>query len=358
MNSSLLVPALVAVAATAGVFVFGEGLFSGGSSEEVNKYSSRRPVNVNASESVADKTASVSAAGDFSWDDDTTVQSPVQRSTESFVSTKQSVEAPGDVFGTEFDGQADSSFAAATKFRSTDSPSDADLHDLATTVDLNAGSKQVSDDLSDFFDNASKETNSTASTARSSVSLGMPPSSTAKKAGPSDLDLALVTPKSKIQGIDAFDDFGPAPSDIKPTPTPKTEKVDGMDSVVMPNANDAVAKSADVATSDADGVISGALEPVKDISLSTGSNSTNGVAAKVRKFKITNPKETALPVTLSVDGKQVTLKPDQSFVIQQSEGNVEVVFSRGGSFGFETRTLKSGFYRFTVSREAGWKLIN
>ena len=367
MNSSLLVPALIVVAVTAGVFVFGEGLFSSGSSEDISKYSARKSTRVKAAEPDLGVSSSASAGSEFSWDDDTTEQSPVQRSSESFVSTKQTEEAPGALYGSEFDSQTDRSFdaaeeLAATDFGSSDNSTDADLGDFAPGADVNTASKQADDDLSDFFDNAPKAADSETSTARASIPQSTQPSTatTAKTVDSSNLDVAAATPKSNLQDIDAFDDFGPAPSDFDPAPRAKRD--DDVQSVFMTKADKPGAKKSDVVTSDtdADEVISGALEPVKDSNSSAASNLASGVssAAPVRKFKITNPKETTLPVTLNVDGKQVTLKPDQSFVIQQSDGDVEVTFSRGGSFGFETKTLKSGFYRFTVSREAGWKLIN
>ncbi len=364
MNSSLLVPALVVVAVTAGVFVFGEGLFSGGSSDEASRYAVNKSTKVKDSVVGADVTASTSTGSDFSWDDDTTEQSPVQSPAEPFVSTKQSEEAPGALYGSEPNSPADEDYDsvddfAATDFGSSEKSASGDEDEFQSALDTRAASKQVDDDLSDFFNSPSKARDSETSTVRSSKpkSETAPAASTVKTVDSSDLDVALASPAASDRSVDTFDNFGTAPSEF--TPAPRTKADSEMKSVVMPQAKKPVSKKSGVATSgtQAGGVISGALEPVKDSNSSAMGGSTSGVKS-VRKFKITNPKETTLAVTLSVDGKQVTLKPDQSFVVQQSDGDVEVTFSRGGSFGFETKTLKTGHYRFTVSREAGWQLIN
>lgn len=371
MNSSLLVPALVVVAATAGVFVFGESLFSGGSSVDVSKKAVNKSVKTKQPADAADVVkASTSAGSDFSWDEDTTEQSPIQRPTESFVSTKQTEEAPGELYGSEFDSdsqsfnsQSESDFDSVDDFAASDlgsgSPlSDAGADDFAAASAVKDTSDQVEDDLQNFFEMASKppESNASKTLASGSKSDEAPKASTksttSQTADSSNFDVALSAPKSNSQSVDAFDNFGSKGSDFAAAPAKKSD--DEMKSVVTPRSQKSVAKKADVAKNDdAASVISGALEPLKDASVT-------GRTAKtpVRKFKITNPKETTLAVTLSVDGKQVTLQPDQSFVIQQSDGDVEVTFSRGGSFGFEKKTIKKGHYRFTVSREEGWKLIN
>ena len=365
MNSSLLVPGLVVVAITAGVFVFGESLFPGGSSVEVSKKVASQSPKVKKPVSAADRVAAPTSAGsDFSWDDETTDQSAIgsskQSPVESFVSTKQSEEAPGELFGSEFDNQSDDSFGADDDFASTDlSPSDISAADVSddfdSALDEVTASNQVGDDLGGFFNSAPAATDSSISPKQSSDSKTAQKQSVtaANTVNASDLDVALASPKSTGQSLNAFDDFDAKVSDFDTTP--RTKVNDEMPSVVMPQPQKVEPKKSEVTTAGADrgGVISGALEPVKD-------KSKGELSAKtpVRKFKITNPKENGLAVTLSVDGKQVSLKPDQSFVLQQSNGDVQVIFSRGGSFGFETKTLKNGHYRFTVSREAGWKLLN
>ena len=75
----------------------------------------------------------------------------------------------------------------------------------------------------------------------------------------------------------------------------------------------------------------------------------------VKEFNIENPLQTRLAVTFLANGKKVTLKPGQHYKITQSE-NVQVKFSRGGSFGFFEESLSEGDYEFSVTRKEGWKL--
>lgn len=75
----------------------------------------------------------------------------------------------------------------------------------------------------------------------------------------------------------------------------------------------------------------------------------------VKELNIENPLQTRLNVTFLVDGKKVSLKPGQHFVLRQSEDAL-VKFSRGGSFGFEEKSLSEGKYQFSVTRKDGWKL--
>ena len=75
----------------------------------------------------------------------------------------------------------------------------------------------------------------------------------------------------------------------------------------------------------------------------------------VKEFNIKNPLQTRLAVTFLANGKKVTLKPGQHYKITQSE-NVQVKFSRGGSFGFFEESLSEGDYEFSVTRKEGWKL--
>ena len=77
--------------------------------------------------------------------------------------------------------------------------------------------------------------------------------------------------------------------------------------------------------------------------------------ASITKVKISNPAETSLTVTFLVNGKKIVLKPRQSYVIRKSP-EVNVKFNRGGTFGVAVQSLKEGEYRFSVSREEGWKL--
>ncbi len=93
--------------------------------------------------------------------------------------------------------------------------------------------------------------------------------------------------------------------------------------------------------------ISGSIESVLD---------KPAVASPVlREFNIENPLRTRLRVTFLANGKKVSLKPGQHYVVRQSD-NVQVKFSRGGSFGYTEKSLSEGKYQFSVTRKEGWKL--
>ncbi len=94
--------------------------------------------------------------------------------------------------------------------------------------------------------------------------------------------------------------------------------------------------------------ISGSLQPVVTAPVDK--------AQVISKVKITNPQATGLTVTFLVNGQKVALKPRQSYVIRKAD-EVQVKFSRGGSFGFAEQSLTEGDYRFSVSRESGWNLM-
>lgn len=364
MNSSLLVPALIVLAVTAGVFVFGESLFSGSESESANEYAVSQP----QAKQPADVEPTVRGS-DFSWDETTidAAQSSLESAPKSFVSTKQSEDAPAALYGSNDDSQSDESFESAGDVASSglalsNDSTDLGADDLRPALDLDTASKQVDDDLADFFSRTPKADDSGSSTARSSVSRSVQTPSTPKEktVNPPETELAMASPINSDSSVDTFDNFGSDSSDFSTAPS--TEVVKEMKSVVAGEANKIAPKQLlDVAFSgdEESSVISGALEPMKDSNDQSAMGGSNDqVNAPVRKFKITNPKATTLAVTLSVDGKQVTLKPDQSYVIQDSKSDVKVTFSRGGSFGFQTKTLSNGHYRFTVSREAGWQLVN
>lgn len=95
--------------------------------------------------------------------------------------------------------------------------------------------------------------------------------------------------------------------------------------------------------------ISGSLDSVMDKPLDAG--------PVVKNFSIKNPLQTRLAVTFLANGKKVSLKPGQHFVVRQAE-NMQVKFSRGGSFGFSEQQLSEGSYQFSVTRKDGWKLAH
>ena len=76
---------------------------------------------------------------------------------------------------------------------------------------------------------------------------------------------------------------------------------------------------------------------------------------EVKVFNIKNPLQTRLTVTFLANGNKIILKPGQNFKLRQSN-NVQVKFSRGGSFGISEKSLPEGNYQFSVTRKEGWKL--
>ncbi len=93
--------------------------------------------------------------------------------------------------------------------------------------------------------------------------------------------------------------------------------------------------------------ISGSLESVMDKPATA--------QPVVKTFDIENPLQTRLNVTFLANGQKVSLKPGQHFVVRQAK-NMQVKFSRGGSFGFTEESLSEGNYQFSVTRKDGWKL--
>lgn len=89
--------------------------------------------------------------------------------------------------------------------------------------------------------------------------------------------------------------------------------------------------------------ISGSLQPVAK-------------ATDADQIRITNPMKTGLPVTFIIHTQQITLQPGQAYVIQRKDSDAPIKFSRGGTFGYTNRELPAGKYRFSVTRERGWKL--
>ena len=101
-------------------------------------------------------------------------------------------------------------------------------------------------------------------------------------------------------------------------------------------------------TARVDGEFPGSLQPVP------GAPAT--VKSKVYNIKITNPVNTGLTVTFLANDQKIALRPNQSYVVSNQIEKVDVKFSRGGTFGYAQESLGDGEYRFSVSREAGWKL--
>ena len=93
----------------------------------------------------------------------------------------------------------------------------------------------------------------------------------------------------------------------------------------------------------------------QDFSGSFDSVLTKPESPVVKEFNIKNPLQTRLTVTFLANGKKVTLKPGQHYKLRQNN-DVQVKFSRGGSFGFSEKSLSEGDYQFSVTRKEGWKL--
>ena len=113
-----------------------------------------------------------------------------------------------------------------------------------------------------------------------------------------------------------------------------------------------------------------AIEPVKEEKMASKTEKSNqdfsgsfeSVLSKqtvatpaVKEFNIKNPLQTRLTVTFLADGKKVTLKAGQNYKVSQAV-DIQVKFSRGGSFGFFEESLSEGNYEFSVTRKEGWKL--
>ena len=389
MNSSLLVPAFVVVALAAMGAVFFGDMFSGGAGTPHGDHAAHQTELNHPSDVSNDAEASNATedmAREFTWDDDDSSSNDRESidtaasKAESFVSASSSDDAPGEVFSTSKDNDAfDVSDTAKDSNSSMGDFATGSDDDLKSQEDVKAVSKQVDSDLDSFFNfpkksNADVVESSTTSKPAKTEFVSSPVSSDpmAKTEEASMMDfgtqLAAATPKKKEPSFEAFpggssepdtevvhNEFATEPTSSKAKST--DSKMVKLQSVVSqtPSETDQ-GSTASPMQADADDVISGNLEPVVDSAAKQmGSTSSKTV---VRKFKITNPKETTLPVTMSVDGEKITLKPDQTYVIREHDGEVTVTFSRGGSFGFENRTLKNGHYRFSVTREAGWKLNN
>ena len=374
MNSSLLVPAFVVVALAAMGAVFFGDVFTGGSVTPHGDYANHQTEMNQPSDTDATK-ASESMASDFSWDDEDSsddVREPLSTAAdreESFVSSTRSEDAPGEVFSTPMDTMSsDINDVAKEDVSSTKDVATGSEDTFNSSDDVEAVSTRVDSDLDSFFNlpkktkspsNVVDRTDSSESVDPEFVSsLNVPESvGDTKEAKVEDLSTQLTAamPKKELS-IDAFT-FGNGSHQhneeidnnfVKESANNKTKSTETealkLQSVVSEEPSDKDLKASKMQMqNDADEAISGNLEPVE---------------TRVRKFKITNPKETTLPVTMSVDGEKITLKPDQTYVINEHDGEVTITFSRGGSFGFENKTLKNGHYRFSVTREAGWKLNN
>jgi len=394
--NSYLVPALVVFAVTAAVGIFFSDMFSGGTSDEVAGYAATRPLTDETADTVDDDVTQ-SVGSDFSWDESptSTSETSLEEPEVSTVSTNQSDEAPGELYSSSDDSQSNYSFSPAAKndpaadLGTTEDSMNLNLDSDRSDLDMKTASKQVDDDLSDFFNPSSKASEFDSTAGRSSIRKSVKGSqvkddsitTSITQAEPKATQFVSQPTESKIpdaQNVDSADlqDFGASPnasdsdvdifgfgnevSDFNEAPRSKVNQ--NMMSVVTADANKKSNSSEIDAMLDTelDSVIPGSLQTVAGSEQPAMDDANSNVTVKtpVRKFKITNPKETSLPVTMSVDGNQITLKPDQSYVIKESDGDVEVTFSRGGSFGFEKKKLRKGHYRFSVSREAGWKLNN
>ena len=377
MNSSLLVPAFVglSLATVFGVF-FGESIFSGTSQSDLESNVAKvENVDVKASpetETVVATTDNRSSEGsDFTWGMDS--KSDDLRDAPAATPAMSEIT---DVKRTVVDEVAPDELVSAPKDQTTVAK--------ATSAAKDA---QVGSDLDSFFNRSSADTQTVSKPAQKDNAFGMlsddvPPKkqktdysmapsdfgSSAKSSQMTDsLDsqVATTTPETSFGDdldLDSFDAGKQSSTRSKTNQNEKkpnnfaTSKTGSFDtapkSVVADSSLKSVQPSMDMQGSrDSSSVIAGDFEPVAQAGSSKATTMT-------RKMKITNPKETTLAVTLSVDGKQITLKPDQSYVINKSDGDVEVTFSRGGSFGFKTQKLTKGHYRFSVSRESGWKLNN
>lgn len=368
MNSSLLVPAFVVVAVTAvvGVF-FSDSLFSGGAGADASDYAVSQSDNFDSSVEIQSPSETETIVSDFSWDDEAEETAAPsgndgQDSFDSLANVGHSDDAPGEVFG---ESDEDSRVTVKRKtspvvLANESAPPIKDGAEEMSFVSRQVDHKQVNHDLDSFFNQPEPTAKADESPKRSAIrktakteSVSQPASSSAQESTPSESvdeisnQLALAATEKKDEQLSAFD-FGQDSLVVEPRKSSKEE----MKSVVAMEPAKKFVESLEPKSISSD-AISGDLEPVI-----SGQFNDKPAEKMVRKFKITNPKETTLPVTMSVDGKQITLKPDQTYVIKESDGEVNVTFSRGGSFGFQNQVLKTGHYRFSVTRADGWKLSN
>ena len=358
-----------------GAVFFGDAMFGGANTNHQSEYAvNQSETNHPISSDSETNNATESMAQEFSWDEDEPADEDrdsldsVAKERESFVSTSSNEDAPGEVFSTpsEVSSMDLSDVSAGASSKTKDSLSG--MQDkLSSTEDIKSVSNQVNNDLDSFFNMPKKSDASSDVVEQSTLSkptktefvsnldrtdtVGRSKNSTVEDFSTEVANAAL---KKEDLSIDAFEfgnssehnkvidnDFVGATSSGETEP--KESKATEMQSIISEDSSNDPKPSMLLTKDDENDVISGALEPVEK---------------QVRKFKITNPKETTLPVTMSVNGEQITLKPDQTYVVNDHDGSVDVTFSRGGSFGFENKTIKNGHYRFSVTREAGWKLSN
>ncbi len=375
MNSSLLITAFVAASVTAvvGVF-FSDGLFSDGAGTRRSEYAITDPIAAIAAVKSQSISASAGIVNDFSWDDESNCSNQddtdfgLLDAKEATVRTDYSEDALAEVFSDAFDDTQRSVVkksadrvvddAVSQVDDWSDSASSITTHDLTQSTSF--VSKQVDSDLGKVFDELKitrgfddeARGSSLRTPAKSGSDTRARSSETAQKSqeAPADVfadQFVLAAAKKADMKLDAFD-FGAVQPDVKVNESDDESR----QSVVAAIADRSKAKMTEP-QSGTEHFISGSLEPV------TNSTSTQTQAKPLaRQFKITNPQETNLPVTLSVDGRQITLQPGQTYVIKETDGAVDVIFSRGGSFGFHNQVLTTGHYRFSVSRAAGWKLNN
>lgn len=378
MNSSLLVPAFlgVAIAAVVGVF-FGDSLFSGGSAIDESSYAVEQSAQPSETVGTTDTNSSVD---DFSWDD-----AAVADAGGSLNDANETVKAATKIDASNV--PASESFFGSTEQRSVTrdvADRSSDLSD--ETLDLAGAEKQVTSDLADFFDTASSDSGQSRSIqrspVRSQIKRPLPKTDEAPATNLFSQPTAEEAEALVTAPMDNFDDladlqFGQESSGS--SAKSKSLAVAEIDSNLSVDElqEDRSMETALSVTSEepksmidlmgsgvedepASSLLAGDLEPVF-----AGVNKTDARMPEldlgtpmVRKLKITNPKETTLPVTMSVNGEHITLQPDQTYVINDENSEVNVMFSRGGSFGFKSQKITTGHYRFSVTRESGWKLSN
>lgn len=384
MNSSLLIPAGflgIAIATVVGVF-FGDSLFDSGTNSDDNSFAINQPVQPDDAHVSVGKSPSVE---DFSWDEQPASNNAgaandlgqLAAKVES-VTSKDEL-APGDLFGSPDQP------SVSKNVTDVDSMMDVKSDNRVAGMDLKTAETQVGSDLNDFFNTAPQAVDVAAAEERSPLrspakqelstwdqapDLSLFGSSTSGNANSADQSVSAKTSEMADLMVQPRQGNGSS-SKTREVATMKStemavdagmEMTDVGPSVVTSKTEEA-ASLLDFGVTDAKSnpdrsVVQGGLETVVDDLETVGVANPDAVVEKtlVRKFKITNPKETTLPVTMSVNGEHITLQPDQTYVINDQRDEVNVTFSRGGSFGFKSQKIKIGHYRFSVSRDSGWEL--
>lgn len=366
MNSSILVSGFVVVGVGTMAVLFGPSYSTDEDQTEIsvafrqNEDQQQQPV-------VSSKTDEQNVdAEPFAWEE------PAKPAVGSKMAKELTVSAPvkkesrpiGLAAASKKKQQLETEKRAVADFLTEAAPADVSLKTPAPK------SSTVENDLSSFFGSTAKPakltkpTKSTATnTAAPKTQLTTPPkATTARKASPKvqsePVRVAKLPKTLKKNNSDQLAIVRP-PVDDAPMFAPLASPQEMDDSPKLATLSKAAEKKTAPAkqpkSTSVDTKNTASKKSARSNVITGDLQSDESMKPAMEKIKITNPAETGLTVNLLVNGKLITLKPKQSYVIRDSAG-VNVKFSRGGSFGVAVKSLDSGHYHFSVSREKGWNL--